>query len=57
MKYKRLIALQVDDFCSTIVSEKNYGLDDTEILKVDKSCLENDGCVCIIVEMISNLTI
>ena len=55
--YKKLIALQVDDFYSSVVSEKNYRIDDSEILDVDKSCLENEGYICIVVAMTSNLTI
>ena len=57
MKYIKLIALKVDDFSSTIFFENNYRIDDTEILNVDKHCLENDGCVCIIFKMTSNTKI
>lgn len=55
--YKKLIALQVDDFYSSVVSERNYGIDDSEILDVDKSCLENEGYICIVVDMTSNLIV
>lgn len=56
MEYIKLIALKVDDFSSTIFFENNYGIDDTEILEVDRKCCENDGCVCIVLHMKSNLT-
>lgn len=55
MKYKKLIALKVDDFSSSIFFENNYGMDDVEILDVDKKCCENDGCTCIVLEIESNL--
>lgn len=57
MKYTKLIALNVNDFSSSISFEKNYGLDDTEMLNVDKQCYENDGCTCIVLEMTSDLKV
>ena len=57
MKYIKLIALKVDDFSSTIFFENNYRIDDSEILNVDKQCLEIDGCVCIVFRMTSNTKI
>ena len=44
MKYIKLIALKVDDLSSTIFFENNYGV-------------ENDGCVCIVLETESNITV
>lgn len=32
MKYKKLIALKVDDFSSSIFFENNYGMNDDEII-------------------------
>lgn len=57
MKYIKLIALKVDDLSSTIFFENNYGVDDKEILNVDKRCLENDGCVCVVFQTESNITV
>lgn len=55
MKYTKLIALKVNDFSSSISFEKNYGLDDAEMLNVDKQCYENDGCIYIVLEMTCDL--
>lgn len=55
MKYIKLIALKIDDFSSSIFFENNYGLDDKEILEVDKKCCENDGCTCIVLDVNSNI--
>lgn len=55
MKYRKLIALKVDDFSSSIFFENNYGVDDDEILDVDKKCCENEGCTCIVLEVESDL--
>ena len=57
MKYIKLIALKVDDISSTIFFENNYGIDDKEILNVDKRCLENDDCICVVLETESNITV
>jgi hypothetical protein len=55
MKYIKLIALKVNDFSSVIFFENNYRLNDKEILEVDKKCCENDGCVCVVLHMNSNI--
>lgn len=57
MEYKKLIALKVDDFSSSIFFENNYGMNDDEILEVDKKCCENDGYTCVVLEVNSNLEI
>lgn len=57
MEYIKLIALKVDDFSSSIFFENNYRIDDKEILDVDKKCLENDGCICVVSQMTSNIEI
>lgn len=57
MEYIRLIALKVDDFSSSIFFENNYRIDDKEILDVDKKCLENDGCICVVLKKTSNIKI
>lgn len=55
MKYIKLIAVQVDDFFSTIVFEKNYSIkQEVDFLK-KKSDLEEDGYICILANMNSNL--
>lgn len=55
MEYIKLIALKVNDFSSIIFFENNYRLNDKEILEVDKKCCENDGCVCVVLHMNSNI--
>lgn len=57
MKYTKLIALNINDFSSSISFEKNYGLNDAEMLNVDKQYYENDGCICIVLEMTSDLKV
>lgn len=57
MEYIKLIALKVDDFSSSIFFENNYRIDDKEILDVDKKCLKNDGCICVVLKMTSNIKI
>ena len=57
MKYIKLIALKVDDFSSSIFFENNYGIDDKDILEVDKQCCENDGCICIVLDMKGNMAV
>lgn len=55
MEYIKLIALKINDFSSVIFFENNYRLNNKEILEVDKKCCENDGCVCIVLHMNSNI--
>jgi hypothetical protein len=55
MKYIKLIALKVNDFSSAVFFENNYRLSDKEILEVDKKCCENDGCVCVVLHINSNI--
>lgn len=57
MEYIKLIALKVDDLSSSISFENNYGIDDMETVNDDKNCLENDGCVCVVLKLTSDLKI
>mgnify|MGYP004473561305 FL=1 len=57
MEYIKLIALKVDDLSSSISFENNYGIDDMEMVNDDKNCLENDGCVCVVLKLASDLKI
>ena len=57
MEYIKLLVLKVTDFESSIVSEKNYKLQDDEIISVDKRCWENEGYTCVTLKMKSNLVV
>ena len=57
MTYKKLIALKVDDLSSSIFFEDNYGNEDNDILQADKERCENNDCVCIVLEMESNIKV
>lgn len=57
MKYVKLIALQIDDFCSSIFFEDNYALKDVEDAKRDKAELEAKGYICVLVNTKSNIQI
>ena len=56
MEYIKLIAIKIDDFCSSIFFEDNYALKDIEEAKKDKADLELSGCICILANVKSNLT-
>lgn len=55
MKYIKLIALKVDDFCSSIYFENNYANNDLEVVKQDKKHLEEQGYVCFLLNVKSNI--
>lgn len=55
MEYIKLIALQIDDFCSSIFYEDNYALADIENAKSDKKELESKGYLCILADTKSNI--
>ena len=57
MEYIKLIALNIDDFCSSIFVEDNYALADIEKVNKDKKNLEEKGYVCLIVKTTSNIRI
>lgn len=57
MEYIKLIALQIDDFSSSIFFEDNYALKDIEIAKKDKADLESKGYICVLVNTRSNIKI
>lgn len=57
MEYIKLIALKIDDFCSSIFFENNYALKDIEIAKNDKADLETKGYICVLVNTRSNIKI
>lgn len=57
MEYLKLIALQIDDFCSSIFFEDNYALKDIEVAKKDKSDLESKGYICVLVNIKSDIKI
>ena len=57
MEYLKLIALQIDDFCSSIFFEDNYALKDIETAKNDKADLEEKGYICVLVNTRSNIKI
>lgn len=55
--YIKLIAIQIDDFCSSIFFEDNYGIDDINEAKMHKEDLEKKGYTCILANMRSNIQI
>ena len=57
MEYIKLIALNIDDFSSSIFFEDNYALADIEKVNKDKKNLEEKGYVCLIVKTTSNIRI
>lgn len=57
MEYIKLIALQIDDFCSSIFFEKNYSLADIEKAKDYKRELETKGYLCILANTKCNIQI
>ncbi len=57
MEYYKLIAIQIDNFCSSIFFEDNYGLNDIEEAKTQKEELEGKGYTCILANMRSNIQI
>ena len=57
MEYYKLIAIQIDDFCSSIAFEGNYGLEDTNNVNQKKEELESKGYVCLVAKTISNTTV
>lgn len=57
MEYLKLIALQIDDFSSSIFFEDNYALKDIDDAKKDKIDLEEKGYICVLVNTKSNIQI
>lgn len=57
MEYLKLIALKIDDFCSSIFFEDNYALSDIEVARNDKRELEEKGYLCILVNTKTNIEI
>lgn len=57
MEYIKLIALNIDDFCSSIFFEDNYALVDIEKAKNDKKELEAKGYLCILANTKCNVQI
>lgn len=57
MEYLKLIALKIDDFCSSIFFEDNYALKDIENAKRDKQELETKGYLCILVNTKTNIEV
>lgn len=51
-RYIKLIAIQVTDFSSEIIDEKNFGINDEyEIMQFRKKYNRYDDCVVVTVEM------
>lgn len=51
-RYIKLIAIQVADFSSEIIDEKNFGIyDEYEIMQFRKKYNRYDDCVVVTVEM------
>lgn len=57
MEYIKLIALNIDDFCSSIFFEDNYALTDIEKAKNNKKDLEAKGYLCILANTKCNIQV
>lgn len=57
MEYYKLVAIQIDNFCSSIAFEGNYGLSDTDKINQKKAELESNGYVCLVAKTVSNITV
>jgi len=57
MDYYKLIAIQIDDFCSSIFFEDNFGINDIDEAKMQKQELEEKGYVCLLAQTTSNIQI
>lgn len=55
MEYLKLIVLNIDDFCSSIVDEINYSINCESDLEQQKKDMENQGFACLKVKIHSNL--
>lgn len=55
MEYIKLIALNIDDFRSSIFFEDNYALTDFEKVNMDKRDLEEKGYVCFLLKTKPNI--
>lgn len=57
MEYIKLIALNIDDFSSSIFFENNYALTDIRKAKSDKKELESKGYLCILANTKCNIQV
>lgn len=57
MEYYKLIAIQIDDFCSSIFFEDNYEIKDIDEAKIQKEELEKKGYTCILANMRTDIQI
>lgn len=57
MEYLKLIALNINDFTSSIFSENNYAVTDIEKATNTKKELEEKGYLCILVNTKNNIQI
>lgn len=57
MEYIKLIGLNIDDFCSSIFFEDNYGINDIDEAKMQKEDLERKGYTCILANIRLNIQI
>lgn len=57
MEYIKLIALNINDFCSYIFFEDNYALTDIEKAKNDKKEFEAKGYLCILANTKCNIQV
>lgn len=55
MNFVKLIGIKIDDFSSTIEFEQNYSIKESNTYKFKKKELENNGLVCILANIDSNL--
>jgi len=57
MQYYKLIALQIDDFSSSVFFENNFALVDFKEINKYKKELEENGFICLLIKMSSSIQI
>jgi hypothetical protein len=57
MEYIKLIAIEIGDLYSSIFFEDNYCLSDLDTVKHQKRELEENGYICLMTKVVSEITL